>query len=153
MFQQHPAQQKRVSKLNVRTDRKKFGYVLARRSKIDPMIKVGCTKPKNESLNIHLVRKKMDYEYIEVVFARELFKYGYNEWIQIQDIIDKHKGIHAQEVKLALQQLISKVNNSTTKIKCAFNTLKIFSMLLSSICSIFVWRVCDIKIWKEDIVR
>lgn len=52
----------------------------------------------------------MDYEYIEVVFARELFKYGYNEWIQIQDIIDKHKGIHAQEVKLALQQLISKVN-------------------------------------------
>lgn len=152
MFQQHPAQQKRVSKLNVRTDRKKFGYVLARRSKIDPMIKVGCTKPKNESLNIHLVRKKMDYEYIEVVFARELFKYGYNEWIQIQDIIDKHKGIHAQEVKLALQQLISKVNNSTTKIKCAFNTFNIFIQLPLSTCFIFVWSAFVIRNLNEVIM-
>lgn len=45
---------------------------------------------------------------LKLYFSRELVKYGYNEWIQIQKIIAKHKGIHAQEVKLGLQQLINK---------------------------------------------
>ena len=48
--------------------------------------------------------KKVEYEYTEVVFARELVKYGYIEWIQIHEIISKHKGVHAQEIKFSIQQ-------------------------------------------------
>lgn len=55
------------------------------------------------------MRKKVEYEYTEVIFARELVKYGYNEWIQIHEIISEHKGVNAQEVKLAIQTLINKV--------------------------------------------
>lgn len=84
-----------VSKLNDRIDKKKFGDVLARRSEHDSIMKVMCTKPKYESLKLHLVRKMPEYEYSEVVLTRELFKFGYIEWIQIQEIIDQHKGIHA----------------------------------------------------------
>ncbi|CAI9279662.1 unnamed protein product [Lactuca saligna] len=83
------AQKKRVSELCDKIDKKKFGEVIGRRSVLDPIINVMCTKPKDESLKIHLVRMKTKYEYIEVVFSRELVKYGYNEWIQIQEIIGK----------------------------------------------------------------
>lgn len=60
-----------------------------------------------------MVGKKSEYEYIDVVFARESVKYGCNEWIQIQEIISIHKGVHAQEVKWAIQHLINKVKNLT----------------------------------------
>lgn len=60
-------------------------------------------------LKVHLIRKKVEYEYIKIVFAHELVKYGYNEWIQIQDLISKNKSIHAEELKFALQQMINKV--------------------------------------------
>ena len=69
---------------------KKFGDVLARRTNPDPIIKVRCTKPRNELLKLHLVRKKTEYEYTEVIFACEQVKFGYNEWMQIQEIIVKH---------------------------------------------------------------
>ncbi|CAI9290131.1 unnamed protein product [Lactuca saligna] len=71
--------------------------------------RVRCTKPRNESLKLHLVRKKTEYEYTKVVFARELIKFGYSEWIKIQEIIEKNKGIHPREVKLAIHQLLNKV--------------------------------------------
>ncbi|CAI9272071.1 unnamed protein product [Lactuca saligna] len=109
IFNNNVEKQQIFSDRNDQIDRKKFGDVLTRRSKLDPIIKVRYTKPRNESLKLHLVRKKIEYEYIEVVFSRELVNFGYNEWMQIQEIIDKHKGIHAQEVKLAIQQLLSKV--------------------------------------------
>ncbi|CAI9276066.1 unnamed protein product [Lactuca saligna] len=64
---------------------------------------------KNESLKIHMVRKKFKYEYIDVIFALELVKYGHSEWIQIQEIIYKQIGVQSQEVKLAIQHLINKV--------------------------------------------
>lgn len=105
------AQRKMVSDLCDKIDRKKFGDIIGRRSKFDPIIKVRCIKTKDELLKIHLVRKKAEYEYTEVVFSRDLVKYGYIEWIQILEIIGKHKGIRAQEVKLALQHLINKVKN------------------------------------------
>ena len=47
-------------------------------------------------------------KYTEVIFASELQKYGLSEWLQIQDIIASHKSIHAQELKVALSQLIQK---------------------------------------------
>ncbi|CAI9280263.1 unnamed protein product [Lactuca saligna] len=93
----------------VSINQKKFGNVLRRRYQPDPIIKVIRTKPKNKCLKLHMVKEKAEDEDIEVIFARELVKYGYNEWIQIQEIISKHKGIHAQEVKLAIETLINKV--------------------------------------------
>lgn len=102
-------QRKRVSELNVHIDMKKFENVLVQRIKSNPIMKVRCNKPKEERLKVHLIRKKTKYEYSEILFSRELVKYGYNEWIQIQDIITKHKGIHTEELKLALQQMINKL--------------------------------------------
>ena len=92
----------RGSDLNNQIHRKKFGDVLTCRSNPDPIIKVRCTKPGTESLKLHLVRKKTKYEYTEVVFARELVKFGYNEWMRILEIINKHKSVHAQEVKFSI---------------------------------------------------
>lgn len=89
--------------MNARIDRKKFEYILDRRIKSNPIIKVMCTKPKDESLKVYLIRKKTWYDYIEIMFAHELVKYVNNEWIQIQDVVSKHKGIHAHELNLALQ--------------------------------------------------
>lgn len=62
-----------------------------------------------ESLKVHVVRKKTEYEYNGVLFACELVNYGFNECIHIQDIISKHKGIYALKLKLVLQQMINKV--------------------------------------------
>lgn len=95
--------QHKVSNLNDRIYRKKFGDVHTCISRPDPIIKVRCIKPRNESLKLHLVTKKNDSEYTKVVFTHELVKFGYTGWMQIQEIIDKHKGIYAQEVKLAIQ--------------------------------------------------
>ena len=47
-------------------------------------------------------------QYMETIFASELQKYGLTEWLQIQNIIASHQGIHAQELKVALNQLIEK---------------------------------------------
>ncbi|CAI9267396.1 unnamed protein product [Lactuca saligna] len=102
IFSNNVEKQYIVSDLNGQIDRKKFGDVLTRRSKPDPIIKVRCTKLRNKSLKLHLVRKKTEYEYTEVAYAHEPVKFGYSEWMQIQGIIDKHKGVHAQEVKLAI---------------------------------------------------
>ncbi|CAI9296816.1 unnamed protein product [Lactuca saligna] len=95
--------------LHNRIDRNKFGDVLTRRTKLDPIIKVRCTKPKNESLNLYLVRKKVNFEYAKVAFARQLVKIRYIEWMKILEINDKYKGIHDQEVKLEIHQLLNKV--------------------------------------------
>ena len=76
-------QQKRVLKLNVRINRKKFENVLVWRIKSGPIINFRCIKTKDESLKVHLVRKKTEYEYTEFVLARELVKFGYSEWIQM----------------------------------------------------------------------
>lgn len=73
-----------------------------------PSSKSKALNPKNESLKLHLVRKKVEYEYTDIIFANELVKFGY-EWIQIHEIISKHKGFHTQEVKLEIQTLINKV--------------------------------------------
>ena len=109
LFNNSVEKQHMVSELNDRINRKKFGDVLNRRTKPAPIIKVRCTKPRNESLKLHLVRKKTEYEYTKVVFSLELVKCGYSEWMKIQEIIDKYKGINAQEVKLEIQRLINKV--------------------------------------------
>ncbi|CAI9296761.1 unnamed protein product [Lactuca saligna] len=109
IFNNNAEKQHIVSDLNDQIDRKKFGDVLTHGSKPNPIIKVRFTKLRNESLKLHLVRKKTKYEYTEVVYARELVKFGYGEWTKIQGINDKHKGVHAQEVKLVIQQLLNKV--------------------------------------------
>ncbi|CAI9300651.1 unnamed protein product [Lactuca saligna] len=109
IFNNGMGKKNRVLELNDRINRKKFGDVLTRRTNPDPIIRVRYTKPRNKYLKLHLVRKNTEYEYTEVVFARELVKFGYNDWIQIQEIINKHKGSHAQEVTLAIQQLLNKV--------------------------------------------
>ncbi|CAI9266031.1 unnamed protein product [Lactuca saligna] len=109
LFNNNMDKQHRISELNDRINIKKFGDVLARRSEHDPIIRVRCTKPRNESLKLHFVRKKTGYEYTEVILPRELVKFGYSKWIQIREIIGKHKGIHAQVVKLAIQKLLNKV--------------------------------------------
>ena len=93
---------KRILELNDCIDRKKFENIIVWRIKPDPIIKVRCTKPKNEMLKVHLIKKKVKYEYTEIVFVCELVKYGYNEWTQIQKLISKHKSIHAQEMKSAM---------------------------------------------------
>ncbi|KAL7583869.1 hypothetical protein Lser_V15G42257 [Lactuca serriola] len=91
-----------VLDLNDRIDRKEFGDIMTQRTKLDPIMKVIRTKPTNEYLKLQLVRKKREYEYTEVIFARELVKFGYSECMHIHEIINKHKGIHVQEVKLAI---------------------------------------------------
>ncbi|CAI9281418.1 unnamed protein product [Lactuca saligna] len=73
-----------------------FGYVLARRSKLDYIISLRCTKSKNELLKLHLAMKMLEYEYLEVVLSRELVNFGFIDRIQLQEIIDKYKGIHAK---------------------------------------------------------
>lgn len=72
-----------VSELNDRINEKKFRDVLGQRYQPDPIMKVKRSKPKDESLKIHLVWKKEEYEYTKVVFACELVKYNYIDWIQI----------------------------------------------------------------------
>ena len=42
------------------------------------------------------------HQYTETLFASELQKFGLTEWLQIQEIIATHQGIHAQELKLGL---------------------------------------------------
>mgnify|MGYP001547488319 CR=1 FL=1 len=84
-----------VSELCDRIDRKNIGDVLTHRTMLNPIIKVRWTKLKNYSLKLHLDRKKTEYEYNKVVFARELVKFGYNKRMWIQGIIDKHKAVHA----------------------------------------------------------
>ncbi|KAL4573531.1 hypothetical protein LXL04_020341 [Taraxacum kok-saghyz] len=69
-------------------DQKRFTGVHKRRLNPDPIIR---------------------NKYNEVIFASELPKYGFGEWVQIQDIIASHKGLHALELKLALNSLIEKV--------------------------------------------
>lgn len=65
-----------------------FGDIIVWRTMPNPIIKVSCTKPKDESLKTRLIKKKMEYENIEFVYAHEFVKYLYNEWIHIQDVID-----------------------------------------------------------------
>ena len=72
-----------VSELNDQIDRRKFGDIHTRGSKPDPITKVRCMKLRNESLKLHLVRKKTKYEYIKVVFSCQLVKFDYSEWMQI----------------------------------------------------------------------
>lgn len=103
------SKQHRVSELNDRIKRKKFGVVLARISKHDSITRIKCSKPKYKLLKLQIVKKKTEYEYTKVIFTREVVKFSYNEWIQIQEIIDKHKDMHDQEVKLTIQQLFKKV--------------------------------------------
>ncbi|KAL4590854.1 hypothetical protein LXL04_003798 [Taraxacum kok-saghyz] len=43
-----------------------------------------------------------------IIRVSELQKYGLSEWLQIQEIIVTHQGIHALELKVALNQLIEK---------------------------------------------
>ena len=83
LFNNSVEKKHRVSELNEQIERKKFGDVLTQRTNLDPTIKVRCTKTRNESLKLHLVRKKSEYEYTGVVFASELIKSGYNKWMQI----------------------------------------------------------------------
>ncbi|CAI9267623.1 unnamed protein product [Lactuca saligna] len=109
IFNNNVEKQHIISDLNDRIERKKFGDALTRRRKPDPIIKVRCPKPKNESVKLHLVRKKVKVEYTKVVFAHELVKFGYSEWMQILEIINKKKGVHAQEVKLAILHVFNKV--------------------------------------------
>ena len=76
----------------------------------DPIIKVRCTKPQQEKrLKLHITRAGGPVrQYTETIYASELQKYGLSEWLQIQNIIATHKGIHAQELKVALNRLIEK---------------------------------------------
>ncbi|CAI9290108.1 unnamed protein product [Lactuca saligna] len=108
IFNNNVERQHIVLNLYERIDRKKFGDVLTRRTKPNPIIRVRCTKPNNESLKLHLVRKKITYGYTKVVFVHELVKFSYSEWMQILEIINKHKSVHAQERKLEIQ-LLNKV--------------------------------------------
>ena len=69
-----------------------------------------CTKLKKEKvLTVHITRDGPSHRYTEVIFASELTKYGFSEWTQMQSIIENHKGIHAEELKLALKSLIEKI--------------------------------------------
>ncbi|CAI9299469.1 unnamed protein product [Lactuca saligna] len=43
------------------------------------------------------------------MFARDLVKFGYNEWMLTLEIINNHICVHYQEVKLAIQQLLNEV--------------------------------------------
>lgn len=44
---------------------------------------------------MHLNRKDSKGEYLDKVFVFDLVKFEYNMWLEIQDIIKNHKGIHA----------------------------------------------------------
>ncbi|CAI9271049.1 unnamed protein product [Lactuca saligna] len=59
------AKQNRVSKLDDRTNRRKFRNVLGQRYQHDPIIKFRCTKLKNESLKLHLVVDKEESEFFK----------------------------------------------------------------------------------------
>lgn len=96
------AKRNRVSELDDRTNRRKFRNVVGQRYQPDPIIKLICTELKNDSLKLHMVRKNSELGYTKLV------KYGYNVWIQIQEIISKHKCVHTQEVKLAIQKRSTK---------------------------------------------
>ncbi|CAI9285240.1 unnamed protein product [Lactuca saligna] len=109
IFNNNVEKQDIVLDLNDRINRKNFRDVMTRRTKPDPIIKVRCTKPKNKSLKLYLIRKKVKFSYTDVALSRELVKFCYNEWMQILEIIDQHKGVHAQEVKLAVQHLLNKL--------------------------------------------
>ena len=109
-FKEEVAKKKTIKDIMLKIDRSKYIDVHIKRSKPDPIIRVRCTKPKKDKkLAMLLIRKSHDQSYTEVIFVRELLKYGYNEWIKILDIIKNHKGIHAQELKLTLDILINKV--------------------------------------------
>ena len=90
-------------------DENRFANVQQKHFNPDPIIRVRCTKPKKDKmLTLHITRNGPVQKYTEVIFASELPKYGFSEWTQIQDIVASHKGIHAQELKLALNSLIEK---------------------------------------------
>ena len=108
-FEAAAAKKQKISKVLDRMDAKRFTDVQQKRYNPDPIIRVRCTKPKREKrITLHITRAGPVQQYTETLFASELKKYGLTEWLQIKDIIATHKGIHAQELKVALNQLIEK---------------------------------------------
>ncbi|CAH1431860.1 unnamed protein product [Lactuca virosa] len=96
------------SKINV----SKYVGVFARRFFKDSIVKVRCTKPKSQNiLTVHLTRKDDKCEYLKKVLCPDLVKYGYNEWLEIANIVKGHHGIHSQELNLTLNVMINKVQN------------------------------------------
>ncbi|CAI9269850.1 unnamed protein product [Lactuca saligna] len=109
LFNNIVAQQKRVSELcDIELIERSLETFLVEYLRMI-LLSRPCALNQGESLKIHLVRKKTEYKYPKIIFSHDLIKYGYTKWIQIQDIIAKHKGIHSQEVKFGLQQLTNKV--------------------------------------------
>lgn len=109
-FEAAAAKKHKISKVLDRMDAKRYADVQHKRHNPDPITKVRCTKPQQEKrLKLHITRTGGPVgQYTETLYASELQKYGLSEWLQIQNIIATHKGIHAQELKVALNQLIEK---------------------------------------------
>ena len=90
-------------------DRARFANVQNRRISPDQIIKVRATKPKeNKILTLHISRQGIKGHYTEVIFGRELVKYGLSEWNQLLSLGEKQKEKCGQELKVALERLIER---------------------------------------------
>lgn len=60
---------------------------------------------------MHLTRKDDEGDYTETVPYPDLVKYGYSKWFEITNIIMGHQGIQSQELKIAQNLMMNKVQN------------------------------------------
>lgn len=103
---------KKVEDILTMIDRSKCDDVLHRIFSLNPIVKVRCSKPKGERIIIvHLIRRDSKGEYSKKIHVSNLIRYGYSEWLEILVIIKSHKGIHAQELKLAIILMINEIRN------------------------------------------
>ena len=58
---------------------------------------------------MHISRQGVKGPYTEVIFGRELIKYGLSEWNQQLSLAEKQKGKYSQELNVALDRLIKRV--------------------------------------------
>ncbi|CAH1415302.1 unnamed protein product [Lactuca virosa] len=112
MSKKKKAQESAITKL----EQSRFGDMLTRRSDPDPIIKVKCTKPKTERmLTLYITRRvekgKAAGQYTEVLSSQDLVKLGYNEWLQLLELVNKKKGKYFEELRLVLERLITKVKD------------------------------------------
>lgn len=66
-------------------------------------------------LTVYIIRHgdkgKVVGQYIEFLSSRDVVKSGYNEWLQLLELVNKKKGKYVEKLTLVLERLITKVKD------------------------------------------
>ncbi|KAL4581018.1 hypothetical protein LXL04_017224 [Taraxacum kok-saghyz] len=112
--QPQPSEPPKKESILEKTYRARFANFETRRVSSDPIIRVRATKPnENKILTLHITRPGgVRGTYTVIIFAKELVKYGLSEWNQLLSLAEKQRGKYGQELKVALESLIEKAQNT-----------------------------------------